>query len=362
MQKGRWVTVDKSTVYQGDSGVTEFSFTLDKFYNSVELSALNGYLKLTFPDDSGDVLPLEKRVDGDKLIFKWLVEGKSTQVDGEVTCQILLEKADNTVVFNSQVFKIEIEKSVNNTIFCQGGRTSVEVLLETINDKIERVDELLNTNIVKSVNNLSGDVVLDAESVGAITSENLTAEIDKIKNGEYLCKKAERDGAGNDISDTYVKNVRLKDFEWKEVAVVPFSADRTLEIDLGDKYRELFIYCTLDQSQSSTPVTVNARLEERRSGYNSLIFKTTQGNISLYSTTNYVVFKLTMFGIYAKVDCAISNLSAGTTAEVSNLTNVGKSMVYPYIENVRIVFHDQNDNEVFCRLGSVKIYGIKYLD
>ncbi len=360
MYNQRKVKIIKKPLYQGDSGVETFTFEFDKYYNELDLSKLSAYLKLTYPDDSGDVIKLTTLLQDNEsiILLSWVAEGKNTQVAGDILAQILFENEDNTVVLNSDVFNIEIKNSVNSTMLSLGGSTQVEILINRVNEKIDEINKFLNSKIVSSVNGLSGDVALSAKSLNAPTVSELNEEIDKLKSGEYTAKKAECDASGNDITSSYVKK---SDLQWAQVAYSIIPQDKVIELSLGGRYKELFALMELPFNLNEQNLPVLTRIETKIGSSYVTVYDTEESDLTLYSDTYHISFKFNMCANFAKVEKQMASLDTGDAMGLIARTTVGKDIGQSFIDNLRIRFFDESGNEIYSKGGSISVYGLKHM-
>lgn len=360
MYNQRKVKIIKKPLFQGDSGVETFTFEFDKYYNELDLSKLSAYLKLTYPDDSGDVIKLTTLPQDDEsvILLSWVAEGKNTQVAGEILAQILFENDESTVVLNSEVFNIEIKNSVNSTMLSLGGSTQVEILLSRVNGKIDEINKFLNSKIVSSVNGLSGDVTLSAKSLNAPTVDELNEEIDKLKSGEYTAKKAECDASGNDITSNYVKK---SDLQWTQVAYSIIPQDSEIELSLGGRYKELFALMEIPFNLSEPNTPVSTRIETKIGSSYVIVYDTEESDLTLYSETYHVSFKFNMCANFAKVEKQQASLDTGDAIGLVAKTTIGKDIGQSFIDNLRIRFFDESGNEIYSKGGAISVYGLKQI-
>ncbi len=379
MYNQRKVKVVKKPLFQGDSGVETFEFEFDKFYNELDLSKLSAYIKLTYPDDSGDVIKLTQKpnTDENKLLLSWTVDGKNTQVAGVCDAQILFENEGGTVVLNSEVFNIEIKNSINSTMLSLGGSSQVEILVKRANEKIDQanqkidkmnelidganqkideMDELLNSKIVSSVNGLSGDIDITPNSIGAPTKNELNIEIDKVKNGNYTSKKAECDADGNVISQTYFKKSDSLSKEWNQILSSAYPNNSLMDINLGGEYKEVFIFAEFPYNTALTNVDIRTRVETKIGTNFYPICDSQNSDLSLYSGTCHMSFRIEMCGIYAKVDKQVAYFNIGDSTAIDAYSNVGKNLGQTSINNIRLSFLDANGNFVYPQNTLISVY------
>ncbi len=379
MYNQRKVKVVKKPLFQGDSGVETFEFEFDKFYNELDLSKLTAYLKLTYPDDGGDVIKLTalSQENENVLLLSWKVDGKNTQVAGICDAQILFENEDGTVVLNSDVFNIEIKNSINSTMLSLGGSSQVEILLKRADDKIEEanqkinkmnelidganqkideMNELLSSEIVNSVNGFSGVVEITPNSIGAPTENELNAEIDKLKNGDYTSKKAECDADGNVISETYLKKSNSISQDWNQILSSAYPSNSVMEIDLGGEYKEVFIFVELPYNSAQEKVDVRTRLETKIGVNYYPICDSQNSDLSLYSGTCHMSFRIEMCGIYAKIDKQVAYFNIGDSTAIDAYSNVGKNLGQTSINNIRLSFLDDGGNLVYPLNTLINVY------
>ncbi len=109
----REVDVSLTSAYLGDAGVGEYTFTLKKIINGVDITALNPYLKIRFSDETTDKLSITMgEVVGDNVSYVFAVSSAFTRRAGKATCQLAFENTDGTICVHSAKFSVEIYDSV----------------------------------------------------------------------------------------------------------------------------------------------------------------------------------------------------------------------------------------------------------
>ena len=110
---GKTVLLPSFTIMEGERMVDEIVFETDKFYNDIDLSALNAYVNIERADGTMDKISLETSVEDDVLTAVWTIDASATAVSGDLEAQISFANNDGTVVFATEKFTLKVDSSID---------------------------------------------------------------------------------------------------------------------------------------------------------------------------------------------------------------------------------------------------------
>ncbi len=371
MDFSRSVYVDKYPIYQGDSNAVTFYFCVNTEYEEIDFSELTPYLKLRYADDTTDIVSVEWIVNEYDVEVYWTVNKNQTQISGEVEGQIVFESEDGNVCYNSKPFKFTIEESITTDLLGAGGRTQIDKfkdeidkLKEEIDESLNKVQEYVEQDFVTSVNGEKGDIEISPSSLGVPTKAELSNEVDKFKNGVYTTYQAENanyakcDENGNNIENTYAKNDYV---EWTLIHSQTYHNQSGITVDLGGKYRRIFVLYYVEADESETPINISPRLQVGiNDGYHNAGFGDL-GDITIYENQMLLSYELEMICNICKVSCVVADESNSLTSHLksSTFSNIGVGVGKSYIEQIRLLIYDKNGSFVSPYRAGISIYGIK---
>ncbi|MBE5756233.1 MAG: hypothetical protein E7342_00355 [Clostridiales bacterium] len=181
------VILPETNVFEGENGVDLISFEMDRFYDGVDLSSYDAYLKYVRCDGVSDKVLLNKKVEENVMYLEFKVVNRFTNLSGEVKIQLSFEKDDK--IFNTELFYIDVKKSITG--------------LEELDDPTKM--QILEFYIKKSEFEEEREKIINA-----VSSSFTQLEL-KIEEGEIVAKKATNadsavfDGENNEIAKTYQK-------------------------------------------------------------------------------------------------------------------------------------------------------------
>lgn len=401
MDNSRKVSVIGNAVYQNDSGVDRYRFSLKRFYSGIDLAAYEPYLLINFSDDTGDKISLIKANSEDEIVLEWPISAMHTRVSGEATCQIQFENGDSSVVYNSEVFKFEIRPSVTvDLCSVQAVPTVIEQLQTELREGLEYVKGVIEEGLVTSVNGASGDVAVTPSSIGAATENFVNGKIASLQNGEITVKKAAdcdrastaayadsannsasakkaqsatSDGLGNVISDTYLK-ISDAPAKWeviKDETVYEDTDEYTVK--LGGKYNRLFI--NIVQSGDTVGVrdkgTVNLSIT-RADGERAVLCAPRKAFLPNTPYERTISYAVEICGRFAKVHRAFSTHYEGNstssmeipenTEEYGAAETVGADIGQNYVTDVILAFPSANDDYMLFAGSKVTVCGVKIIE
>lgn len=96
---------------QGDHNVETVEFVLSRYYHDIDLSHALFYLNFRTPDQETGVLSLDKHLEKDQLVVRWLVGIEATQTPGILNVQLTANSLDREL-WHSEITSFEIAGSI----------------------------------------------------------------------------------------------------------------------------------------------------------------------------------------------------------------------------------------------------------
>lgn len=181
--KSRVSMPKEETVYEQDSKMDEITVFCDRYYNGIDLSTFNAYLKIGYADGRKNVCNMSIKAENDLIEMSMPIDKNITQVSGELECQPMLKSEDGTMVLNASVFNLTVKPSIRayeyfdmNTL-----ASTTQELEKKLTDAVEKLtlDEYPQENSEQAV--ASGGVysfvkkeVADVWTVDCETKTDLT--------------------------------------------------------------------------------------------------------------------------------------------------------------------------------------------
>jgi len=169
------VDLKRARFFCGDKNADSITFVISGVYKGVSLVDVPVYIKTKNSLGECRKKTLEAICDGDKLLIEWKLGAEATAVCGRLICQLSFERADGTLVLNTQTFSVYIGDSIPD-----------EAIADTLGlSHIAELQNKMQTLLVELCGILHGDVTevpdnieeLDGGSyddiVAAITIERL---------------------------------------------------------------------------------------------------------------------------------------------------------------------------------------------
>ena len=166
-------------IFQGDCNVDEIVVTTDRVYNGQDISKLNGYIKIKYPDDSCNQIAMYKRDMQDNfVVFFAKIDKNITKNAGALVCQPYFTNDDFSVCMSATCFVLQIEPSI------QAYETIEQNLLPNTIETLEYQLKITQQNFQKDIYAVEG-------SENAITSNAVYTMFKSVDLGAF--KQAEFD-------------------------------------------------------------------------------------------------------------------------------------------------------------------------
>lgn len=356
MNNCRKVSLTGNQIYQKDGSIDSYTFRIGRTYNDIDLSLLTPYLKINYSDDSGDKILLNKTVDDSELVLVWNVLATNTAISGEAECQLSLENSEATIIFNSEVFKIDIKQSVTVDLCdVQSIPTAIQQLQTELSLSLEYVQGIIDDGYVKSINGSSGDVSISAQSIGAATPNDVQSKINELLDGTKTvkkCEKATKDADGNTLSTTYLKIENEKSEEWTPTYNKTFDLiTYNYLTNLNPKCKKVFARFFVVGDTTNAPELGSMYVYTVIDGVSRCLFSPTTCFLTKTASIKEVSFLVEMCGSFAKVKCVCNYNSNSTNRDYyavdGSVTGdytaetVGTSIGQNYLSNIRFVISGQ---------------------
>lgn len=110
--KSRVSMPQEDAVYESDSKMDKITVFCDRYYNGIDLSTFNAYLKIAYADGRKNVCNMSLEAQENVIKMEMPIDRNITLVAGELQCQPMLKTDDGTTVFNASVFTLSIHESI----------------------------------------------------------------------------------------------------------------------------------------------------------------------------------------------------------------------------------------------------------
>ena len=201
----RSVAPNRFVIYENDAGCS-FLFRVDKINDGISVEELDGYLQIESESGFTDKIALSKSIGETEVYFTCTTSLSLTGQAGLISAQISFENAQKTIVYNTEIFYIDVKETIDGLESYQNIVPSVIESLQTeMRQKVDVCEELKNQTLavkqeieeikaevdekhqdisqsaVLSVNGKTGNAILSAQDVGAISSS-----VKSLPNPEIL--------------------------------------------------------------------------------------------------------------------------------------------------------------------------------
>ena len=165
----RNVVPNRITLYENDIGTKSLVFSVSRINDGVNLENLNGFLEIERDTGLTDRFILNKTIADDCIYFSIIVDVPLTLTADTLCAQISFENGNNTLIYKTKVFYIEVNYSVDGLeSFSQLEPTVIKQLeskmLENIelcsslaqnfHDTKEQINEQFNNDVKNAVQDL----------------------------------------------------------------------------------------------------------------------------------------------------------------------------------------------------------------
>ncbi len=110
--KSRVCMPKEETVYEQDSKMDKITVFCDRYFNGIDLSVFDAYLKIAYADGRKNVCNMSIKAENDQIEMSMPIDRNVTQVAGELQCQPMLKSEDETLVFNASIFTLTVKPSI----------------------------------------------------------------------------------------------------------------------------------------------------------------------------------------------------------------------------------------------------------
>ena len=110
--KKKQILLPEMKIFEGDKNCETLNIYADKYYEGLDLSSLDAYVKLSSPYGY-DKIEAEKSTEEDKILLSFVFPSAFCAAAGAVEMQISFESEDGEVVLQSDIAVIKIDQSIN---------------------------------------------------------------------------------------------------------------------------------------------------------------------------------------------------------------------------------------------------------
>lgn len=169
--KGKKVEIGKTDFFCGDKNADKIYFCFPLEYETLSLEGVPVYIKTKNALGGHSKASLKSFKVSNELYVEWILGAEATAVCGKLLCQLVFEKEDGSVIFNTDTFYVYIGESISDN--------APGVILETnhitqlqnqMQELIKNYKALAEGDYVVSVNGESGTVLITPEKIGALAS------------------------------------------------------------------------------------------------------------------------------------------------------------------------------------------------
>jgi len=182
-------------IFQGDNYVDEIVIKTDRFYKTIDMADLNGYLKIKYVDDSCNQVKLQKReTTEDYVLFFAKIDKNITKRVGTLICQPYFTDDKYTICMSTSCFPLEIESSI------QVYETIEQILLPSTLEELEY-------ELKVAIQEFQKDIYATEGSDNAITSNAVYTMFKSVDLGAF--KQEEYDNVLLNLRESGIYKISL---------------------------------------------------------------------------------------------------------------------------------------------------------
>lgn len=205
---GKRIVPDVFEVYEKDVGTNSIKFSVNHVNDGVNFTALNGYAHIDFENGRTDRVKLLKSIVGNDVFYELLITKAITYEEGRHRIQLSFESDDLSVVYKTCIFTFIVCESID-------GNLAYENLIPSVvNELEEKMEETLLqcNNLKEETKSIAEQVEYDKSEFDSVRADcyNIKQQTEDFRHEAYAYSENAKQFYYDTIQGSYVTSINSK--------------------------------------------------------------------------------------------------------------------------------------------------------